>query len=343
MQGRKVAFATNAADLGTQNPFGHWVRGIMFADLVDFFIYEQDQLVDGMPSKDAATLPRGKWAAYHKLAHSIHHRRSAAALHASAMGTILQTVLKGKTSNAWLGVQCAEAYAANGAYVLFQVEPFGLKLVAKRCWAKASEVSGFVQSHKDLYEGSLQSGSEVAMLFLLNERGRTIPGVCPSFLGIAQGLVEANCPFDVLFGGDGGFVQDRLSASDLRGYRSIILPSPIAPTQSQQAIIRDFVTAGGTLVCQEPESLGLAVDGKTEQTGGSAYVTGEFSLGAGRVIKLGGEITSTGTNDVGSRFFKTYDPTARRQIADLAERLGLTALVDGQADGLVCAFPILQK
>ena len=215
-QGRKVAFATNAADLGTQNPFGHWVRGIMFADLVDLFIYEQDQLVEGMPTKDAARLPRGKWAAYHKLAHAIHHRRSAAVLHASAMGKLLETVLQGKTVNAWMGVQCAEAYAANGAYVLFQIEPFGLRIVAKKCWAKAVEIAGFVQSHKDLYEGSLRSGSPVAMLFLLNERGRTIPGVCPSFLGIAQGLVEGNYPFDVLFGGDGRYVKDRLSAADLQ-------------------------------------------------------------------------------------------------------------------------------
>ena len=343
MQGRKVAFAANAADLGTRNAFGHWVRGLMFADLVDLFVYEQDQLVEGMPGEDAARLPRGKWAAYHKLAHAIHHRHSAAVLHASAMGKVLKTVLLGKTTNAWMGVQCAEAYAANGAYVLFQIEPNGLTIFANTCWAKAGEISGFVQSHKDLYEGSLRSGSAVAMLFLLNERGRTIPGVFPSFLGISQGLVEGNYSFDVLFGGDGRYVKDRLSAADLRGYRSIILPSPIAPTENQKAILRDFVTAGGTLVCQEPEALGLTGGGKTALTGGAEYATGEFKFGGGRVIKLSGEMTPTSTNDIGSKFFTGYDPKFRKLIAGLADRLELTPLVNRQADGLVCAFPILQN
>jgi hypothetical protein len=342
-RGRKVAFATNAADLGTQNAFGHWVRGLMFADLVDLFIYEQDQLVEGMPSKDAARLPRGKWAAYHKLAHAIHQRRSAAVLHASAMGKVLETALQGKTTNAWMGVQCAEAYAANGAYVLYQVEPMGLRIVASRCWARAAEVAGFVQSHKDLYEGSLRSGSAVAMLFLLNERGRTIPGVFPSFLGIAQGLVEGNYPFDVLFGGDGHYVKDRLTAADLRGYRSIILPSPIAPTENQKVILRDFVAAGGTLVCQEPEVLGLADGGKTAATGGAGYSSGELTFGDGRVIKLDGAMGPTGCNDIGSAFFRTYDAKSRSEIAGLADRLGLAPLVDRQADGLVCAFPIVQR
>jgi hypothetical protein len=341
-QGRKVAFTTNAADLGTQNAFGHWVRGIMFADLVDLFIYEQDQLVEGMPSNDAAKLPRGKWAAYHKLAHSIHRRRSAAVLHASAMGTVLKTVLQGKTTNAWLGTQCAEAYAANGAYVLFQIEPSGLKMFANKCWAKAAEVTGFVQAHKDLYEGSLRSGSALAMLFLLNERGRTIPGVFPSFLGIAQGLIEGNFPFDVLFGGDGRYVNDRLTAADLRRYRSVIVPSPIAPTENQKVVLRAFVAAGGTLVCQEPEALGLAGSEKIALTGAAEYLEGEFAFGGGRVIKLVGSMSSTRSNDVGSAFFKTHHAKFRKQIAGLAERLELATLVDPQADGLVCAFPILQ-
>jgi hypothetical protein len=180
------------------------------------------------------------------------------------------------------------------------------------------------------------------MLFLLNERGRTIPGVFPSFLGMAHGLVEGNYPFDVLFGGDGRYVKDRLSAADLRGYRSIILPSPIAPTENQKAILRDFVTVGGTLVCQEPDVLGLAGGGTTTPTGGTGAVAGEFAVGRGRVIQLSGAISPTSCSDVGSAFFRTHDAKSRQEIAGLADRLGLTPLVDRPADGLVCAVPILQ-
>ena len=147
----------------------------------------------------------------------------------------------------------------------------------------------------------------------------------------------------MLFGGDDRYVKDRLSAADLQGYRSIILPSPIDPTENQKAILRDFVTAGGTLVCQEPEAIGLTGEAKPAQTGGAEYAAGEFTFGGGRVIRLGGEMTPTGTNDIGAKFFKTYDPESRKQIAGLADRLELAPLVDGQSDGMVCAFPILQS
>jgi hypothetical protein len=39
---RPVAFCTNASDLGSVNPGGHWVRALMFADIFDLFIYEQN-------------------------------------------------------------------------------------------------------------------------------------------------------------------------------------------------------------------------------------------------------------------------------------------------------------
>jgi hypothetical protein len=343
-QGRKVAFSTNASDLGTQNPFGHWVRAIMFADLVDLFTYEQDQVPDGMPSKDVAHFPRGKWAAYHKLAYAIHHRRSPAVLHASAMGEVLQSVLKqGRTSTAWMGVQCAEAYAANGAYILFQIEPGGLTIFAEKCWAKAVEVFGFVQSHKNLFEGEVRSGSDLAVLFLFNDRGRTIPSVFPSYLGLAQALVEGNYPFDVVFGGDGRYAQDRLTPQDLQGYRSLLVPSPVRPTENQKAILRDFVKAGGTVVCQEPEALGVASDGKLVPVPDIPCAEGQYAFGKGSAIKLKGKITPTGTNDVGSEFFARYEPELRKHVGDLARKLGLWPVLDREPDGLMSAFPIVQS
>lgn len=342
-EGRKVAFCTNAADLGTQNPFGHWVRALMFADVFDLFVYEQDQLVGGMPSDNAARLPRGKWAAYHKLAHSIYHRRSAAVFHASAMGKVLEKVLKeGATTNAWTGVQCAEAYAANGAYILFYIEPAGLKMFMNKCWTKAIETSGFVQSHKGLYEGDLRSGSPLAVLFLYNERGRTIPSVFPSYLGLAQALVEGNYPFDVVFAGDGRYVEDRLTRDALASYKSIIVPSPIDPTENQKKIVRDFVKSGGTLVCQEPEVLGFDGEGKLVPVAGIECAAGQFEYGEGRLIRLSGEVTKTGTDDAGSHFFRTYDPKLREEIGKLAEQLGLSSILDRSPDGLVSAFSIVQ-
>lgn len=340
---RKVAFCTNAADLGTVNPGGHWIRGLMFADLFDFFAYELNPEPNGLISDQAMPYPRGKWAAYHRLAYAIHHRRAPAVIHAGAMGRLLQGVLQGKSINAWMEVQSAEAYAANGAYIQYYIEPqAGNRMLLERSWTGSSAHAAFVRAHRDLYDGDLRSGSPLAVLFLMNERGRTIPGVFPSYLGFAQGLTEGNYPYDVVFGGDGRYVRDRLSGSDLAGYRSLILPSPIEPTAGQKQIVRTFVRNGGTLVCQEPEKLGLS--GKDTHFGPElpACVARRIGYGSGTVWVLRGNLTSSWTDDVGANFFRTYAPGLRTRISELAEALGLQSLVTGDTAATVAVFPRVQ-
>ena len=111
-------------------------------------------------------------------------------------------------------------------------------LLLEKCLSGTAKHAAFVRAHPDLYAGELHSGSSLAILFLLNERGRTVPAVCPSYLGFAQALTEGNYPFDVLFGGDGHYVHDRLSPQDLRPYRTVLVPSPIEPTDNQRRVIR---------------------------------------------------------------------------------------------------------
>lgn len=341
-QGRPVAFCTNAADLGTMNPAGHWVRGIMFADLVDFFAYEMNVLPDGFPRQELTPLPRGKWAAYHKLAHAIYGRRSPAVLHAGSMGSMMLDVMVfGKyTTSSWFGALCAEAYAANGAFTVYHIEaPFGWTFGLNRFWGETTKFNGFVQSHSDLYEGDLRSGSPLAILFLFNERGRTIPGVFPSYLGFAQALIEGNYPFDVVFGGDGRYVQRRIELETLKRYSTILVPSPISPTENQKRAVQAFVRSGGTLICQEPDRLGISVAFEAVQR---SCLSGSASLGQGHVLRLAGEVTSTWTNDIGADFFKRYDAGLRHQIHDLAEAAGVGAILEDQHDGLVGAFTTVQ-
>jgi len=341
-KGRAVAFSTNAADLGTMNPYGHWVRGIMFADLVDFFAYELDVLPQGLPTENLMPLPRGKWAAYHKLAYAIHRRRSPAVIHASQMGKLLMDVMvwRQRTTSSWFGALAAEAYAANGAFVMYQIEaPFGMTSGLQRFWGKTSEVHGFVREHAEFYNGDLRSGSPVAFVMLLNERGRTIPSVFPSYLGFAQALVEGNYPFDVVFGGDGHYVCDRLRLDNLQHYSTVIVPSPIEPTENQKQVIAQFVRTGGTLVTQEPERLGIDV---VLTPSDRPYLAAVGRLGKGRVLKLGGEVTPVWTNDIGSEFFKSYGMDNRKHIWDLADMLGLRSVLSGESNGMVGAFPVVQ-
>lgn len=339
---RKIALVTNAADLGSVNPGGHWVRALMFADLFDLFAYEQNLEPAGMTSNEVTRYPRGKWAAYHRLAHAVHGRRAPAVIHAGAMGRVLIDVLtKRKTTNTWMEVQSAEAYAANGAYIQYYIEPNGMKLFLDKCWSGATRHAGFVQSHLDFYDGELRSGSPLAILFLMNERGRTIPAVFPSYLGFAQALTEANFPFDVVFAGDGHYVRDRLTNENLRPYQTILVPSPIAPTPNQQRLIQKFVEAGGTLVCQEPEKLGLTRRDETAPPASSCLAT-SFRHGKGEVLVLRGKITDTWTDDAGANFFKTYEPGLRTEIARLAESLHLARILPEEATGKISAFPVLQ-
>jgi hypothetical protein len=340
---RPLAFCTNAADLGTMNAFGHWVRGLMFADLVDFFAYEQEVLPAGLPPERLLALPRGKWAAYHKLAYAVHGRRSPAVLHAGTMGKFLMDVMiKQKTpTSAWFGALAAEAYAANGAFILYHVEaPFGSTAGLQRFWAQGIEVNGFVRSHPDLYEGDLRSGSPLAVVFLLNERGRTVPSVCPSYLGFAQALVEGNYPFDTVFAGDGRYVRDRLQLASLKRYSALLVPGPIDPTENQKRVLQQFVREGGTLVAQELERLGVDVELRPDRR---AYLAGAADYGAGRVYRLAGKVTPTWTDDAGANYLKTYEPALREQVHDLARSLGVTAVVDAARYGPVSTFPVVQS
>jgi hypothetical protein len=182
----------------------------------------------------------------------------------------------------------------------------------------------------------------MAVVFLLNERGRTIPGVFPSYLGLAQALIEGTYPFDVMFGGDGRYVADRLTPKSLDGYSSIVVPSPIEPTDNQKRIIRDFVKSGGTLICQEPQRLAFGNQTESATVNDVTCAAGQFAFGEGVVIVLKGNITATGTNDVGTTFFRNYDSALRRQVHQLARKVGVRPLLESDPDGLVGAFPILQ-
>jgi hypothetical protein len=340
---RVVAICANAADLGSQNPFDHWVRGLMFADLFDMFAYELAHMPQGLPKKELGELPRSKWAPYHKLAHAVHGRRAPAALHTGAMTPVIEQAVKKRSPvNAPLGVQCAEAYAANGAYMPYFIMPESNNVFVENVWAGVIESMRFVSSHKDLFEGDLKTGSDVAVLFLFNERGRVIPAVFPSYLGLAQTLIEGSYPFDVVFAGDDHYVRDQLLMADLDPYRTLFLPSPIDATENQKRIVRDYVKGGGTLVCQEPKRIGIPLEEAKELPSEILCVKGRFAYGDGTVVVMAGEVAETWTDDAASNYFKTGDGKWRRQIEELAKDLGLNSVLEHVPDGLVSAFPILQ-
>lgn len=342
-QGRQVVFSANAFLMGRGNPFGYWIRATMFADVFDLFAYENSYAFDGSPFQDVP-MPRGKWASIHKLAYSVYKRRSPAVVPAGSMGKIFAAIAKGgKPPSMLMGVEAAESYAANGAYIMYYFEaPPGDTSWKEKLWSKSIEVGGFVQDHSDLYDGEARSGSPAAFVFLDNDRGRTIPSVFPSYLGLTQGFIEGNYPFDVIYAGDGQYVKDRFSAKELEGYTALIIPSPIAPTENQKKVIQEFVKAGGAVVVQEPDRLGIEPGSSPMDSPEQTFLEKSFKYGQGSVLQLKGVVTDTWTDDIGSRFFRDYDVENRHEIYALAKMLGILPVSVGEGDGLVCAYPLVQ-
>ena len=343
-QDKEVLFCTNAADLGAQNPGGHWIRGLQFGDLVDLFTYELNNEPTGNAEATQTRMPRGKWAAFHKLSYAVHGRRNPAVIHTRDSDFLGTQARQGRSSLAWMAAQAVEAYAANGAYIPFHVEigSFGKRRMEK-IWSRVFEHNRFIREHQDLYEGDLATGSSFAMLFLLNERGRTIPAVFPSYLGLAQGFVEANYQFDVVFAGDDRYVKDQLTAEQLESFESIIVPSPIHPTENQKRIVQQFAKSGGVVVCQEPELLGLvsseAIKRSDEE---ESWWDFEFRFGDGTVRVLSGDVTPIETHDVGTQFYRQYTPDLRDKVAKIADYLGLQPTIENHRDGTLSAFTVVQ-
>jgi len=66
--------------------------------------------------------------------------------------------------------------------------------------------------------------------------------------GVYQALIEARIPF--------GFVPDfRLSSERLEGVKVVVLPDAMALSDSQVAVLQDFVEAGGSIVATDRSSL----------------------------------------------------------------------------------------
>ena len=87
------------------------------------------------------------------------------------------------------------------------------------------------------------------------------------FWTVCDALCDATQPYDVLFFPDGELRKDALSASDLRQYRTVILPDCAVLTPNQVRLLRDVLTAGKRLVVLgelgtnlPPEVLGPILD-----------------------------------------------------------------------------------
>ncbi len=123
-----------------------------------------------------------------------------------------------------------------------------------------AEIQTFLAEHEDLY--SRRTDNEVAVVFSVessfqevaqrdlfadNRANVSRDGVVP-FWRVCEGLADRAQPFDVIFFPDGDLRPDSLDPTDLRQYRTVILPECRFLTATQSDVLAAYLDGGGNLV-----------------------------------------------------------------------------------------------
>jgi len=121
---------------------------------------------------------------------------------------------------------------------------------------KISPYTGFFAEHPQYYE-NLEGVATVALLHdlhstLTNRYTWRATLAWQSFENLGVLLQEAHVPFEVLYRGDGIFVQKSLTLEDLRKYRAIIIPRYYDLDSELQALLSQYSSLGGKVVrCED--------------------------------------------------------------------------------------------
>lgn len=316
-----IPICGNVPEVGL-GPFngGHRLPGLKYSLILDFLAFEN--------GKQEATLPpRGKWAAYERLAASAFRLPSATTMVYDPLHKMEMDSVAGKDNRSiFFYYLMVEANANGSAFINYfqprffpQSEPF---------WDPCFRAQKFIRDHSDLFEPKSETGADVALLYIENEaeRFRAL-----SYLGFAQALVESNVPFDVITDGGDGFLPAKLTEKALSKYRLVIPTEAIDLDPAQKKAVEDYVTHGGTVLTSDPETFGLASGDK------------ESAREKGKIIVLPKtDVPGQGPCDLGLAYQTAYADSVRQQIAGLVKQYGGSTLDVSGADVTVSVYPRYQ-
>jgi hypothetical protein len=309
-----IVISANSYALGTNRPGGYWPKGLQFSDLLDCYTFENKYyIIDDTPLPE---FPRNKWLAWQKLAQAATGAPSVTLIDTQAVVAVNPNPepLFSRYTN-YLGVHCAEAYANQGAFVNYYVKPWG----KPHNWDACKAIAGFVVDHQELYAARSIIDTPVAILYLYGEGMRYHT---ETYLGLAQILAESNIPFDVLFDGDGYYVEESLTLHDLEQYELLLIPSVVDITSTQQQLIKSYVEEGGIALVFNPEELGFDV------------IQGEQSYGKGRFYFQ--------LENTGAAYFQTYQDNYRDDMEMLVTSYIEREISLSNAHRNIVATPYLQ-
>lgn len=307
-QGKNIVIAANSYSLGTPRGGGYWSKGLNFAGLLDFFSFENKY--SALADEDLPVPPRAKWLAWEKLAYASTHSPPSILLGASEAAYIAGDT--GHLYRNYLSILCAEAYANRASFVNWYVKIWG----NPANWMGCASIYDFILKHSNLYNGEIES--PVAILYLYGEGMRN---KSDSYLGLAQMLAESNMPYEVLFDGDGFYINESLSVGKLLPYNLIFIPNVVNITEQQKSIIFNYVSQGGMAVVFDAHALGFDID------------EGNVQYGNGTFIFI---------HDIANQYFHTYDDNLRKEIEEVVKKYVESPLYVENADRKIIAYPYWQ-
>ncbi len=320
-KGKEIPISANVFALGTDRGGGYWVKGLIFSDILDFFTFENSYTA--VEDREIVPFPRNKWIAWEKLARAATNSPFVVLPDTGEISALVKNHMsRGKTYRNYLYIHFAEAYASRGAFVFYYI--YGWQDMEE--WEKCARAADFILKHRALYEME-PDRAEIAIVVLYSDAlyRREF-----SYLGLAQALSESSIPYDVIFGGGGEFLKDRLRDESLRGYRLIFVPSARGMTRNQQVVIKNYVKNGGVAVVFDGEPFGLS--GK-----------GAFPYGKGAFLLIPAWEYQGEEWDIGNLYFQGYQEPVRKTIAEIVEGILPDASVLENADRKVVAIPYYSR
>ncbi|MCP2597632.1 hypothetical protein NLC93_07175, partial [Candidatus Aminicenantes bacterium AC-335-G13] len=320
-KGKEIPISANSYTLGTNRWAGYWAKGLIFSDLVDFYTFENAYTIfEDVPN---LSFPRNKWLAWEKLARAATNAPAVILPDTEAIKEIVNnSTQKNKSYKNYLYILMAEAYANQGAFVNYYIKGWG----TPENWLNCAKLAEFIIKNQDLYNTPSKTYASIGLLLLYTEN---LKDRIFSYLGFAQALAESNIPFDVIFGGGGPYLKNRINLKKLNDYELLIIPEAKNISSRQKNTIQQYVKEGGKALIFDPETFGL--------TG-----TGEVTYGKGSFI-----ISPTWTYgnmewNIGSLYFFNYENSLREQISSLVKLFVPVTPIMENTDRKVITYPYYQ-
>jgi hypothetical protein len=320
-KGKYVPISANSYTLGTNRFGGYWAKGLIFSDLLDFYTFENSYTA--LEDIHNLSFPRNKWLAWEKLARSATNSPAVILLDTDSIKEIINNTIETEKKYAnYLYILMAEAYANQGAFVNWYIKGWG----PPETWFKCAEFAGFIKENKNFYDAELETRADIGILLLYSEylRHRIF-----SYLGIAQALSESNIPYDVIFGGGGFYLKDRLTLERIKNYKLLIIPSARDITLNQKNTILKYVKDGGKVILFDSETFGLKG-------------IWEISYGKGKFYVLPTWEYEGVDWEIGSLYFFEYKESQWKEISNIVKLIIPDASIMNNTSRKVIAYPYYQ-